>query len=389
VNVAGGGGEFFFDFVAVADNFAIDEDRFRIYEAAKSKAEVKRQKSKVIRRNSHGILAAAIWFFAGLDWGMSRDLAPDRIVAPPAMELSQLRAILGLQNLASLSRAGEQLHLSPSAVFCQIRQLEDELGQKLYERAGKTLHLTGAGELLAQHARKILSAHDTAVTEVTEQGSRHRGLLRIGCGPHGSVRIAPFLLRSFANRYPDSELRLVSADDQSLLRDVRTGLLDAILMTLPIHDKQLTEEPLWSFELVFVLPPSSRLDGRRTDLQSLKNLPFILYRRAGVTDPGVREMFVPLEFVPNVVMENDEVDSIKEMVSLGLGITLLPLHSVDDEVKRRRLRIVRPPRKQLYNYGLVYRSVEYRPLVLTHLQEVARRWREWWPHAAHVSPPIP
>ena len=102
--------------------------------------------------------------------------------------------MLALQEVASLARAGEQLHLSPSAVFCQIRQLEDEIGQKLYDRLGKKLHLTGTGELLAQHARKILGAHDAALQEVREQSATRKELLRIGCGPHGSVRIAPFLL---------------------------------------------------------------------------------------------------------------------------------------------------------------------------------------------------
>jgi len=304
------------------------------------------------------------------------------------MELSQLKAILALQELASLARAGEQLHLSASAVFCQIRQLEDEIGQKVYEHVGRKLLLTGTGELLARHARKILSAHDAAVTAITEQGSTRKELLRIGCGPHGSVRIAPFLLRAFANRHPHSELRLVSSDDQSLLREVRTGLLDAILMTLPVHDKDLAEEPLWSYENVFVLPPPRRLGRRIRGLADLKDLPFILYRRSVVIDPALREMFTGLGFTPNIVMENDEVDSIKEMVRLGFGITMLPMWSVGGETKKGGLRILRPQRKQFYNYGLIYRSVEYRPRVLAHLQEVAHRWPEWWPHAAHVAPPV-
>jgi DNA-binding transcriptional LysR family regulator len=303
------------------------------------------------------------------------------------MEMSQLKAILALQEVASLARAGEQLHLSPSAVFCQIRQLEDEIGQKLYDRLGKKLHLTGTGELLAQHARRILGAHDDALQEVKEQSATRKELLRIGCGPHGSVRIAPFLLAAFANRYPHSELHLVSSDDQSLLRDLRTGLLDAVMMTLPVHDKDLKEEPLWSYEIVFVIPPARKLGRRVTNLQDLKDLPFILYRRSVVIDPALREMCATLGFAPNVVMENDEVDSIKEMVRLGFGITLLPLWSVGDEAKGG-LRIVRPTSKQIYNYGLLYRSGDYRPRVLTHLQEVAHEWPVWWPHAAYAAPPV-
>src|SRR5260370_9134092 len=84
------------------------------------------------------------------------------------MEISQLRAIIALRELASLARAGEQLHLSPSAVFCQIRQLEDEIGQKLYERIGRSLRLTSTGELLAEYANKIVKDHDTPVAALQE-----------------------------------------------------------------------------------------------------------------------------------------------------------------------------------------------------------------------------
>ena len=165
---------------------------------------------------------------------------------------SQLRAILALRELASLAKAGEQLHLSPSAVFCQIRQLEDEFGQKLYERIGNRLRLTGTGELLAQYAAKLISTHDAAITYLKEQSNSRRELLRIGCGPHSSQRVIPHLLRAFMKEHPATDLRLATSDDQSLLRDVRIGLLDAIFMSLPTGDAELCEEPLWSYEMVLV-----------------------------------------------------------------------------------------------------------------------------------------
>ena len=79
--------------------------------------------------------------------------------------------------------------------------------------------------------------------------------------------------------------------------------------------------------------------------------------------------------------------SIKRMVRRGFGISLLPLWSVGEEAEKRSLRILRPLPEKVYNYGRLYRSVEYRPRVLTHPQEVAHQWREWWPHAAHALEP--
>lgn len=305
------------------------------------------------------------------------------------MDLSKLRALLALQDLASLARAGEQLHLSPSAIFCQIRQLEEETGQKLYERIGRRLSLTNAGATLAQHARKILFAHEAATAAMKELSGAPHETLRFGCGPHGSVRIAPFLLHALVRQYPGTDVRLTSSDDQSLLRDVRSGALDAILMSLPVGDRELTEEPLWSYEMVFVLPPHLRSDRRAPRLADLQQMPFILYRRAVVIDSALPKLCAALGFEPRVIMENDELDSIKELVKLGFGVTLLPLWSVGGEARKKQLRILRPPERHFQNYGLLYRKSEHRPRVVAHVREVAQRWKEWWPHAAYVSPAMP
>lgn len=302
------------------------------------------------------------------------------------MELSQLKAILALQELASLARVGERLHLSPSAVFCQIRQLEEEIGQKVYERVGKRLRLTASGELLAQRASTILAAHDSALASIRAQGGGRQEVLRFGCGPHSSLRVVPHLLRAFLAAYPQTEVRVATSDDYSLLRDLRLGLLDAILMSMPVRDRQLCEEPLWSYEMVFVLPPARH--GKRPTLSDLRNTPFILYRRAVVIDAGFKQMCRELKIEPNVVMENDVVDSIKELVKLGLGATLLPLWSVADERQRGLLRILRPPVRRFHNYGVLYRKSEYQPRILSALLIVARNWRNWWPLAKHVSPPL-
>jgi len=305
------------------------------------------------------------------------------------MEASQLRALLALQELASLAKAGEHLHLSPSAIFCQIRQLEDETGQKLYERVGRKLTLTGPGEILAQHARRVVAAHDAAALAMREISAVRHETLRFGCGPHASVRIAPFLLRALVNQYPQIDVRLTTSDDQSLLRDLRTGVIDAIVMTLPVGDRELLEEPLWSYEMVFALPPGKKSGRSAPRLEDLQRTPFILYRRAVVIDTLMKRLCAAMGFEPRIVMENDELDSIKEMVKLGFGATLLPRWSVGDEAKRGQLRLLRPPQRSFQNFGLLYRKSEYRPRVLAHLREVAHRWSEWWPHAAWVETPKP
>ncbi len=302
------------------------------------------------------------------------------------MEISQIRAIVAMRELESLAKVGEKLHLSPSAIFCQIRQLEDELGQKLYERFGKRLQLTEAGELVVEYGKKLLAVHDAAVDAVVGANLK-KGLVRIGCGPHSSQRIAPPLLKALIEEHGDIEIRLVTSDDQTLLNDLKRGFLDVVLMSLPVGDPALVEEPLWSYKLVFVLPPAKGKE-RRPRLGDLKDRPFILYRRTVLIDAALQQLFRDLNIEPRVLMENDESDSVKELVRLGLGITILPVWSVADDARRGALRTLAIPTSRRHNYGMLWRSEGYQPKALTVLANTARKWREWWPLARWVDDPV-
>ncbi len=308
------------------------------------------------------------------------------MVELPDMEMSQLRSILALKDLASFARAGEQLHLSPPAVFGQIRQLEDELGEKLYERIGKRLQLTSAGELLAARAKEIIKGHDETVLALKELSGARGGVVRAGCGPHASISIIPHLLRAFLDAYPNNEVRLVTGDDETLLRDVRTGVIDVLLITLPTRDPELIEEPLWKYEMVFAVPPAQSKAKAAVTIEDLKEMPFILYRRTVVIDEVMRQVCANLRFSPRVAMENDQPDSIIELVKLGIGYSMLPLWSIAGAVERGQMRIVRPEPRQVNNYGLAVRHSAYRPKALVALTSVAREWQKWWPMARHVMP---
>ncbi len=302
------------------------------------------------------------------------------------MEISQIKAIVALREMESLAKVGEKLHLSPSAIFCQIRQLEDELGQKLYERFGKRLQLTETGDLVAEYGKKLLDAHEATLDAVKGATGLKRGLVRIGCGPHSSQRIAPPLLKSFLANHPNIEVRLVTSDDQSLLNDLKKGFLDVVLMSLPVGDAALVEEPLWSYKLVFVLPPS-KAKTKAVPIEDLKDQPFILYRRTVLIDAALQQLFRDLEIEPRILMENDEPDSIKELVRLGLGISVLPVWSVADDVRRGNLRSCNLRDAHHHNYGMLWRGAGYQPRALSAFMATARQWREWWPLARYVSDP--
>jgi|ERR1035438_1114547 DNA-binding transcriptional LysR family regulator len=304
------------------------------------------------------------------------------------MEISQLRALLFLKESASLTLAGKRLGQSTSTTFCQIRQLEQEIGKKLYQQIGKKMRLTDVGELLIKNASRIVEIHDAAVSSVKEPGGLTRRFVRIGCGPHSSVAIVPHLLRALRAAHPNTDVRLITSDDEVLLHDLRIGILDAILLSLPAGDAESVEEPLWSYESVLAMPPGRGSGKKGISLKNARNLPFIFYRRATVTDLPFQQFCHDFDLKPNVVIENNELDSIKKLVQLGLGISVLPEWSVVDEQRKRLLAVSRLKNRYLHNYGVAYRRSGYRPQALDDLLTVCRKWREWWPLAGYVHDPI-
>ena len=302
--------------------------------------------------------------------------------------MSHSRSLIAIGELGSFSKAAERLNLSPPAVFAQIHQLETELGEKLYERSGRKLVLTPAGRLMIDYCRRMLRVHDEAMNAVRELSGVHRGSLYLGCGPHISVAIVPHLLRAYLARHPNVELRLITGSDHMLFEELGAGRVDLILMNLPAEGEDLVQDPLWRYEMVFIVPPGDPLGaGGCVSVADLQDRPFILYQRAVVIEAAIRQFCVAVGFEPKVVMQNDQADSIKELVKLGLGISLLPLWSVSEDVRRGTLQMVRLRNRQLFSVtGLIYRKTPHLPKAMQSLLDVAHDWKSWVPQAEDMLP---
>ncbi len=302
-----------------------------------------------------------------------------------SMELSHLRALIAVSESGNFGRAGQILHLSAPAVFDQMRQLEANVGAKLYERSGRKLVLTEAGGLIHAYAQRILREHDEALQAVGELAGLRRGHLGFGCGPHISVSVVPHLLRAFLGQYPNVEMRLVTGNDHVLFDDLQSGKVDVLLMNLPVTAPQLIAVPLWRAEMVFVVPPNDPASAD-VDVQDLAKRPFIFYQRAVVIEEAIRRFCVEVGFEPKVVMHNDQADSIKELVKLGLGASLLPLWSVSEDVQRGALRLLRLRDRRLFTEtGLIYRKTAHPSAALRALCSVALDWANWLPRSGDVS----
>jgi len=170
------------------------------------------------------------------------------------------------------------------------------------------------------------------------------------------------------------------------LHGARSGMLDAILIHLPLDKVDLEEHPLYAYEMVFVVSASCAISNKRPNkLSDLAGLPYIRWHRPVLVDGVLEKLSCEAGFKPQTVIEDDNPSSIAELVKLGIGFAVLPYYSVARDVAARRMRIVRSKTRQAHLVGLAYRKPSHRSRLLDDLIAAADQWPQWWPLAKYVS----
>ncbi len=255
-----------------------------------------------------------------------------------AVELKELRSLVALSQLGSISLVAERLHLSPPAIHKQLKTLEDELGVMLYERVGKQLKLTQAASVLLPHLKEILTQYDSAFSALEEWKGLKRGLVRIGTGSTGYL--LPAILRQFEQAYSGVEVQVETGNTGVLVEDLQKGLLDlALIVSSDLKERQDFQiEAVWAFELVLV---SNREEPvSRPRLADLNDRRFILFRQGSRLQEPLDRYFSSQQFEPKVVMRFDNANFIRDMVHSGLGIAFLPPWVVERDLKEGTLGMI-------------------------------------------------
>src|SRR5205085_12148063 len=195
----------------------------------------------------------------------------------PVMELHQLRYFMTVVREGTFTRAAERLYIAQPSLSEQIRKLETELGCQLFQRLGRRLALTSAGEALRPHAEKVLFEVEQARTRVQEVRGLRRGRVSIGVLPSPAARLLPRFLAEFRREHPGVEVVLreenASADFEQLVHE---GVLDLAVIRLPKRRPDLDVWFLFREPMVVVVPPDHGLADRASlALGELADEPFV------------------------------------------------------------------------------------------------------------------
>jgi DNA-binding transcriptional LysR family regulator len=263
------------------------------------------------------------------------------------MNLRQLEIVKAIVDTGSFTRAGQELHVSQSAVSRQILLLEQELQESVFLRIGKRIKITPSGEAVLALAHRVFEDLKETRASITEKQRSLSGTIRLSGGMTVCLYVFPELIKEYRRIHPAMEVRVSTGSTSRLLRKLRAGSEDLGLLTLPVDGPGLVSAPVFQEELLLVTEPTHPL-ARRTRVQSsdLTRLPFVLFESGSNTRRVIDEFFIRERIQPRVVTETENVEILKALVRIGLGVAIVPYQSVSREVQTSQLacaRIAGPP----------------------------------------------
>ncbi|MGO9119287.1 MAG: LysR family transcriptional regulator [Desulfomonilaceae bacterium] len=254
------------------------------------------------------------------------------------MEIRHLKTFLTVARLLSFNKAAERLHYAQSSISAQIQALETELGVQLFDRLGRRILLTEAGERLLQYAERIVDLAEETRAEIG--GERDpEGSLTIRIPESLGIHRLPPVINEFSSRFPRVRLNFTTCVHEGLQKDLRQGVIDlAFLLTDSFHAGDLETEALGYESIVLVASPSHRLAKEKlVRTRDLREDTLLLSR----VDCSYRRLFERIleeEGVPlKATRIFHSVETLKRCVMEGTGITVLPVVSVSEEIKKRKL----------------------------------------------------
>ncbi len=300
----------------------------------------------------------------------------------PILDLLDTRQLLAFKTIVEtggFTKAARHLNLTQSALSHQIKTLEGQLGVQVFDRVGKRVILTQAGETLLHYATTILRSIFDARQALAELQEPGRGRLRVSASTFSCYQILPHVLHEFRALYPHVEIFVAAEYTNHAVQGLLGGELDIAIFVLPPSVQGLHIEPLCEDELVVIVDPSHPwANRRRVQWADLASQVFITYNRAGETFQEIQEELTKRGISFKETMEVRHGTAVPEIVKVGLGVALLPRWVVHDDLNEGRLKAISLGYSGLKRrWGIAYPDKMRLP---TYSQTFIQLCHTWFPH---------
>lgn len=289
------------------------------------------------------------------------------------LTLKQFRAVEALARHTHFGRAAESLAISQPALSLQIKELEELLGAALFERGARQVRLTGFGEDFVARARTILRSVDDLADLARASEVKSLGRLRIGIIPTIAPYLLPRIIRDLTAHDPSIDLYIRETVTSKLLQDMSDGRLDTAIIALPISEPAFVESHLFDEDFVLVRPKSDAAKPA-PDAEALREMRLLLLEEGHCFRDQALAFCDLKKIRPRELLEGSSLSTLVQMVSAGIGVTLIPEMAIDVETRSAEVAVAyfkspRPSRR----IGMIWRKTSPLAGQLSHVADLVRQ----------------
>lgn len=256
----------------------------------------------------------------------------------PHLDIRQLSYLLEIAKHQNITKAAETLHMTQPTLSKIVKAMEEELGVTLFDRSGKTVKLTDAGEAAVVQIQSVLQAFEGLHTALGDVVQLKKGMIRIGLPPVIGSVFFPRILAGFRAKHPHIEFDLVEEGANKVESLLLEGSLDMGVVVSPVDPDRFDALPFLSQQLTLVIHESHPLAARPSvRLEELRDEPFVLFPRGFAVRRHVMRACRDLGFEPAIVYESSQWDLLAEMVAARVGVSIIP-QAICSKITNRDVR---------------------------------------------------
>ncbi|MFT4182299.1 MAG: LysR substrate-binding domain-containing protein [Rhizobium sp.] len=287
------------------------------------------------------------------------------------LTLKQLRYFEALARHGHFGRAADVCAISQPALSMQIKELEESLGTELFERSARQVRLTSFGEAFALRVRGILRSVDELEDLARASQDRLVGRLRIGVIPTIAPYLLPAIIGNLTRMHEGIDIHIRETLTSKLVQELAEGRLDAAIVALPVSEPALTEVALFSENFVLVRP--SEDEGKPVpNREALREMRLLLLEEGHCFREQALS-FCNVPSAPRELMDGSSLSTLVQMVSAGIGVTLIPEMAVAVETRSASVSVARFQNLQpSRTIGMIWRKTSPLAKQFLEIAEVVR-----------------
>jgi len=266
------------------------------------------------------------------------------------MEIHQLTYFVAVAETGGFSRAAKACNVAQPSLSQQVMKLEQELGQQLFNRLGRSVALTEAGQALLPRARAILAELEEIKRGLSQEISQGYGHLAVGLIPTIAPFLLPGVIKRFAEKFPNAELSAYEDFTDTLVHDLVGGKLDVGIMSLPIHNKAIVTTELFTEPLLVASSRHHELITKGSiRVKELEDFPFIALNEVHCLGEQVQSFCYQQDVDLDIVCHTAQLSTVQRCIASGLGVSLVPqmlaASDTSDQIAYRSVSDTTPRRK--------------------------------------------